>query len=113
LSTLGLNSIKEYSSSDPMSGHASTVKKAEEKTIEDKQKVKAPEKTQQDKVLINKEVDTTLSYTLSSNGGGISVKMKNEQTGDVIREFTIKAADLPATKKQNFTIKGTQVDLTS
>jgi hypothetical protein len=37
--------------------------------------------------------------------------MKNEQTGDVIREFTIKAADLPATKKQNFTIKGTQVDL--
>jgi hypothetical protein len=54
-----------------------------------------------------------LSYTLSGNGGGISVKMKNAQTGDVIREFTIKSADLPATKKSNFTIKGTQVDLKS
>jgi hypothetical protein len=39
--------------------------------------------------------------------------MKNAQTGDVIREFTIKSADLPATKKSNFTIKGTQVDLRS
>ena len=113
MSTLGLNSIKEFSSSDSMSGHASTVKKAEDRAIEDNQKVKALQKTQQDKVLISKEIDTSLSYTLSGDGGGISVKMKNEQTGDVIREFTIKAADLPATKKQNFSIKGTQIDLKS
>ena len=41
------------------------------------------------------------------------MKMKNDTTGDVIREFTIKAADLPATKKLNFSIKGTQIDLKS
>lgn len=96
-----------------MSGHVANVKKAEDKATEESQKVKPTVIIQKEKTLSSKEVDTSLSYTLSGEGGGISVKMKNEATGDVIREFTIKSADLPATKKQNFTIKGTQIDLKS
>jgi uncharacterized FlaG/YvyC family protein len=96
-----------------MSGHVANVKKAEDKAIEETQKVKEILKTEPLKTASIKDFDTSLSYTLSGNGGGISVKMKNSQTGDVIREFTIKSADLPATKKQNFSIKGTQIDLKS
>ena len=113
MSSLGLNSIKEFSSSDSMSGHVTNVKKAEDKAIEDTQKVQKTLKIENVKTPTSKEFDTSLTYTLSGNGGGISVKMKNAQTGDVIREFTIKSADLPATKKLNFSIKGTQVDLKS
>ncbi len=113
MSSLGLNSIKEFSSSDSMSGHVTNVKKAEDKAIEDTQKVQKTLKIENVKTSTSKEFDTSLTYTLSGNGGGISVKMKNAQTGDVIREFTIKSADLPATKKLNFSIKGTQVDLKS
>ena len=113
MSTLGLNSIKEFSSSYSMSGHATNIKKAEEKAVEETQKVKAPVKSQPEKTLTDKDFDTSLTYTLSGAGGAISVKMKNDTTGDVIREFTIKAADLPATKKLNFSIKGTQIDLKS
>lgn len=96
-----------------MSGHATNVKKAEDKSVEETQKVKETIKTEPLKTASIKDFDTSLSYTLSGSGGGISVKMKNSQTGDVIREFTIKSADLPATKKLNFSIKGTQIDLKS
>ena len=113
MSSLGLNSIKEFSSNDSMSGPATNVKKAEDRALQETQKVKEAFKTEQVKSIPSKDFDTSLSYTLSGNGEGISVKMKNAQTGDVIREFTIKSADLPATKKSNFTIKGTQVDLRS
>ncbi len=113
VSTLGLNSIKEFSSSESMSGHATNVKKAEDKSVEETQKVKEIVKTEPLKTASIKDFDTSLSYTLSGSGGGISVKMKNSQTGDVIREFTIKSADLPATKKLHFSIKGTQIDLKS
>jgi len=96
-----------------MSGHVTNVKKAEEKAIEDTHKVKEALKIEHVKAQTIKDFDTSLTYRLIANGGGISVQMKNTQTGDLIREFTIKSADLPATKKLNFTIKGTQVDLKS
>jgi hypothetical protein len=57
--------------------------------------------------------DVSVGYAVSKDGLAIQVKMTNTTTGDVVRSFDIKAADLTKAMKSHIVLKGSQVDARS
>ena len=57
--------------------------------------------------------DVSVGYAVSKHGLAIQVKMTNTSTGEVVRSFNIKAADLTKAMKSNIVLKGSQIDARS
>ena len=57
--------------------------------------------------------EMNVGYSVSKDGKSIQVKMTNSSTGEVVRSFDIKAADLANVSKTNIAIKGSQIDAQS
>ncbi len=57
--------------------------------------------------------DVSVGYAVSKDGLAIQVKMTNTSTGEVVRSFNIKAADLTKAMKSNIVLKGSQIDARS
>jgi len=54
--------------------------------------------------------ELNMGYSVSKDGRSIQVKMTNSITGEVVRSFDIKAADLAKVSKPNIALKGSQID---
>jgi hypothetical protein len=54
-----------------------------------------------------------VGFTVSKDTGVIQVKMTNSSTGEVVRSFDIKAAELAKVNKPRLTLKGSQIDAKS
>lgn len=57
--------------------------------------------------------DLSVGYSVSKDGRAIQVKMTNRLTGEVVRSFDIKTAELAKTSKTNIILKGSQIDAKS